>query len=200
MTQVKVFVALPAIADSAAELGVSRRTMQSPSVVFAMEEARMILLKWERLRFIRLSVSGGGRKWRDIKNSTKKRKARKLRRGQATAKPTWIMRENDNILMAIDAKKSVRGRRGFNVGILHDRPHSHSKLSVGNLASLHNPIWPIVEKPPPDIMERIQAPVIEALNKEAKREERIKAPPKQAPPIRNFRAPPIRNFRPGRRR
>jgi hypothetical protein len=49
-------------------------------------------------------------------------------------------------------------------------------------------------------MERIQAPVIEALNKEAKREERIKAPPKQAPPIRNFRAPPIRNFRPGRRR
>jgi len=192
MTQVKIFIGLPDIANSARQFGMSRRMMQRPTIVEAIEEAGRILLKWQRLRFIALSRSPG-RQWRDIKQSTKDRKARKKRRGQIKARAHWIMRENDGILSAIDVERSRRGRRGFNVGILKDRPHSGARISTGTLASLHNPIWPIVAKPPRNIMERVQRHILQAMEREQEREAR-RTPP-TAPPVAR-----LQNFRRGGRR
>lgn len=190
MPQLKIFVGLPALDNVARELGVDRNIMRRASVLRAFEQGSRELLAYERRAFI-------NRRSPPLSPNTIKLKKRKRLASQEEidnsggwlyrikAQPHWILRENDEILDAIEAEKSHSGKRGYHVGILNDRNHSNFNYAggtVGTLAHIHHDRWPIVKQPPKAVMKKIQQPIIDAIHKEIRQNERKNA--RSVPPPR----------------
>lgn len=99
-----------------------------------------------RNRFISLSAGSGG--WPPLKESTIKRKERRIRQFGFTTSPHWILRESNTLLGALGVDYT---KDGVVVGFIKDKPYPakirRSGMSVYQVAEVHQRTRPIIVEP-----------------------------------------------------